>query len=193
MAGLSLVSLLLTLSCNSGTAPLASIQVVTPETQAPAQQPVSTVQPPVLGTQAAAKEPITSILQLTQGGKGIKAMENGDEVSLGDGVGMEVYLVPYPPVVDSALHLFLAKGATYKPVKAAAVHMVYINEDMDCGETPEQNGKELAVGQYMVPLYFPMYGNYLVNVTVSWLNEQQQLEQQNVQLRVRFLTQELPK
>lgn len=104
---------------------------------------------------------------------------------LGDGEVMEVFLVPYPPEVETELHLFLMKEGTYEPVTNVIVHMVYEMVDMDHGDAGKQFGRQVREGEYAFNLRFLMYGSYTVSATISW-PDRQQLKQEEVDLRVIF-------
>ena len=162
---LILASLLISMGCIASAAPYDRQGLLPSEENAPVQAKVS----PALG--------------ILPGDGSIRWMENGGRVPLGDGEAMEVFLVPYPPEVQTELHLFVMKEGSYEPVTNVIVPMEYQMVDMDHGDSGKQFGRQVRAGEYVFNLLFFMDGSYTVSVTISW-PDRQQLKQQNIDLRV---------
>lgn len=93
--------------------------------------------------------------------------KNGQRLSLGDGLSLEMFIAPYPysPTDVADLHLFPLRGET--PVRGAKLEVTSDMTDMAHGPDPLQRGREVEDGDYGAPLEFYMFGNWEVYVIIS--------------------------
>lgn len=91
--------------------------------------------------------------------------ENGQRLSLTDGLSLEVFLVPYSSSYATDLHLFPLRGGT--PVRGAQVVATSEMTDMGHGPSDPQIGKEVEDGDYGLPLDLPMFGRWVVEVSIG--------------------------
>lgn len=90
--------------------------------------------------------------------------ENGQRLSLSDGLSLEMFIVLYSPIYVTDLHLFPLRGET--PVKGAKVEVTSDMTDMGHGPSDPQIGREVEDGDYGLPLEFTMFGNWEVDVSI---------------------------
>jgi len=90
--------------------------------------------------------------------------ENGQRLSLADGLSLEVLIVPYSSIYMTDLHLFPLRGET--PVKGARVVVTSEMTDMGHGPSEPQIGREVEDGAYGLSLDLTMFGRWELEVSI---------------------------
>ena len=97
----------------------------------------------------------------------VRALENGDRVTLADGVEAAVFLSPFPPQRRTDLYLYLIQSGEDAYTGKPDVEAEYFMTQMDC-EWDTRSGLELQRGRYVLPLNFTMRGEWAIDLRVGW-------------------------